>query len=62
MTVSGLLAQLRAQAKPDDRLASVPCEALLVLINGRPIQYLDGWDTVLRDRDEVAYLLKTAGG
>jgi molybdopterin converting factor small subunit len=61
-TVSGLLTQLRSRATPDDRLVTVHPDALLVLVNGRPIQYLDGWDTVLRDRDEIAYMLKTAGG
>jgi molybdopterin converting factor small subunit len=61
-SVRGLLARLRSQAAADDRLVTVDPEALLVLVNGRPIQYLDGWDTALREGDEIACLLKTAGG
>lgn len=61
-TVQGLLDRLRSQAAPGDRLAAVHPDGLLVLVNGHPIQYLDGWNTVLRDRDEITYLVKTAGG
>lgn len=61
-TLRALLDQLRAQAAPTDRLASVDPEALLVLINGRPAQYLQGWDTPLNEKDEITILLKTAGG
>ena len=61
-TARDLLAQLRARAVPDDRLATFPPDTLLVLVNGRPIQYLGGWETVLHDCDEIVYMLKTAGG
>jgi molybdopterin converting factor small subunit len=61
-TVRDLLAQLRARARPGDRLASVQNDTLLMLVNGRPIQYLSGWETVLRDGDEITCMLKTAGG
>lgn len=62
MTVRALLDQLRTQAAPTDRLASADPDALLVLINGRPVQYLQGWDTRLSEQDEITFLLKTAGG
>ncbi|HSB89489.1 MAG TPA: MoaD/ThiS family protein [Anaerolineales bacterium] len=61
-TVGDLLAHLRTRARPGDRLASVQSDTLLVLVNGRPIQYLSGWETVLRDGDEITCMLKTAGG
>lgn len=61
-TVRALLDQLRAQAAPTDRLASVNPDALLALVNGRPAQYLQGWDTPLNEGDEISFLLKTAGG
>jgi molybdopterin converting factor small subunit len=60
--VSALLAQLRSQAAPTDRLASADPDALLVLVNGRPVQYLQGWETRLGEQDEITFLLKTAGG
>jgi molybdopterin converting factor small subunit len=61
-TVGNLVDRLRSQAAPTERLAAVPPDALLILINGRPIQYLGGWSTRLADGDEIAMLLKTAGG
>jgi molybdopterin converting factor small subunit len=36
--------------------------ALLVLVNGEPIEYLDGWNTPLSDNDQITYLRKTVGG
>jgi molybdopterin converting factor small subunit len=62
MTVRALLDELRSQAAPTDRLAVVDPEALLTLINGRPVQYLQGWDTRISEQDEITFLLKTAGG
>jgi molybdopterin converting factor small subunit len=37
-------------------------QALLVLVNGEPIEYLDGWNTRLSDNDQITYLRKTVGG
>ncbi len=61
-TVGDILLRLRGAARPGERLATVDPEALLVLVNGQPINYLDGWETCVRPGDEITYMLKAAGG
>ena len=62
MTIQELWDQVQSSAKPGERLATVDQDALLALINGRPIHYTDGWDTQLNADDQVTFMLKTAGG
>ncbi len=61
-TVQDIWSSLQGEADPGERLATVPRDALLVLVNGEPIDYGDGWDTILYDGDEITYMVKTSGG
>ena len=61
-SIGGLWSQLQDSAESNDRLSTTNREALLALVNGRPIHLLDGWDTSLHDDDQVTFMLKTAGG
>ena len=61
-SVQDIWSSLQSEADPDERLATVPSEALLVLVNGSPIEYGDGWETILNEGDEVTYMIKTSGG
>jgi len=62
MTIQEVWDRVQGSAKSGERLATVDREALLALVNGRPIQYSDGWDTKLNDDDQVTFMIKTAGG
>lgn len=61
-TVWDILLRLREAARPDERLATLDPEALLVLVNGQPINYLDGWETCVSPGDEITYMIKASGG
>ena len=61
-TVQDLWSRIQSTAKPGERLATVDPKALLVLVNGRPVHLLGGWQARLNDRDEVTFMLKVAGG
>jgi hypothetical protein len=43
-TVAALWEELRAEARPGDRLATMPSEGLLALLNGRPLRTRAEWD------------------
>jgi len=62
MTIQEVWDRVQGSAKSGERLATIDREALLALVNGRPIHYSDGWDTQLCDDDQVTFMLKTAGG
>jgi molybdopterin converting factor small subunit len=61
-TVSTLWEGLRRDADPGDRLATIDREALLVLVNGRPIGFLAGWETQVANNDSVSFMPKAFGG
>ena len=61
-TVSTLWEGLRRDADPGDRLATIDREGLLVLVNGRPIGFLAGWETRVADNDSVSFMPKAFGG
>ena len=61
-TVGQLWQRLLESGEVGGELGRVDREALLVLINGRPIHMLRGWNTPLADGDEVTFMLQVAGG
>jgi molybdopterin converting factor small subunit len=61
-TVSALWEGLRCNAGPGDTLATIDREGLLVLVNGRPIRFLAGWETQVADNDSVSFMPKAFGG
>jgi molybdopterin converting factor small subunit len=61
-TVQTLWHSLQREAMPGDKLATMESASLLVLVNGRPIQFLREWETVLADHDTVSYMPKAFGG
>jgi molybdopterin converting factor small subunit len=61
-TVSALWDGLRRDADPGDNMATIEREGLLVLVNGRPIRHLAGWETQLADNDSVSFMPKAFGG
>ena len=61
-TVSTLWEGLRRNADPGDKLATIDREGLLVLVNGRPIGFLAGWETRVADNDSVSFMPKAFGG
>lgn len=61
-TVEDLWLSLKIPGTDGGVLSRVEHKALLVLVNGEPIEYLDGWSTRLADNDQVTYLRKTIGG
>ena len=61
-TVSALWEALRRDADPSDNMATIDREGLLVLVNGRPIRHLAGWETQLADNDSVSFMPKAFGG
>jgi hypothetical protein len=61
-TVQDIWQRLQREAHPEDRIATVDPAVLLVLVNGHPIDYLDGWETHVVESDVVTYMIKAAGG
>jgi molybdopterin converting factor small subunit len=61
-TVSALWEGLRRDADLDDNMATIDREGLLVLVNGRPIRHLAGWETQVADNDSVSFMPKAFGG
>jgi molybdopterin converting factor small subunit len=61
-TVEELWLSLPVSAADAGTNGHVERRALLVLVNGEPIEYLDGWSTRLSDNDQVTYLRKAVGG
>jgi molybdopterin converting factor small subunit len=61
-TIEDVWQRLRSEAKPEDKIAVIDRRILLALINGTPIQYLNGWDTCLAEGDQITLMIKTAGG
>ncbi|NIM95340.1 MAG: hypothetical protein GTO18_16720 [Anaerolineales bacterium] len=61
-SVELLWAEIQNSAEPGELIATIDRDALLVLVNGRPIHLLDGWQTRAQDGDEITFMLKTAGG
>jgi molybdopterin converting factor small subunit len=61
-TVSTLWEGLRRDSGPGDKLATIDREGLLVLVNGRPIRFLAGWETEVADNDSVSFMPKAFGG
>ncbi len=62
LTVGKVLSELQSCAEPASPLATLHRDALLVLVNGRPIQHLDGWDTLLSRGDTLTLMVKAFGG
>ena len=61
-TVQDIWLRLQRDAHPEDRITTVDPDVLLVLVNGHPIDYLDGWETQVAEDDVVTYMIKAAGG
>lgn len=61
-TVRQVLSHLQSSAQVGEKIGTVNPEALLVLVNGQPIEYLEGWETRLSGGDRVTFLIKAAGG
>ena len=61
-TVRALWEELGSLAGKQEPFLALGSENLLVLVNGRPISQLGGWDTPLADGDEVAILPLVVGG
>jgi molybdopterin converting factor small subunit len=61
-TVTALWEGLRTEAQPGDRLASIPREGLLALLNGRPLRTLAEWDAAIGEGDTVVFMPKAFGG
>jgi molybdopterin converting factor small subunit len=61
-TVESLWQGLRAASGPDEKLSTFDRRAMLVLVNGRPIRFLAGWQTVVADEDTVSFMPKAFGG
>lgn len=61
-TVEDLWLRLKSLDQSDGRIATVDRAALLVLVNGQPIDYLDGWKTQLAENDQITYLRRAVGG
>ncbi len=61
-TVATLWELLRTEAQPGDRLATMPREGLLALLNGRPLRTLAEWDVAAGDGDTVVFMPKAFGG
>ncbi len=61
-TVGTLWEGLRRDADPGNNMATIDREGLLVLVNGRPIRFLAGWETKLADDDSVSFMPKAFGG
>jgi molybdopterin converting factor small subunit len=40
----------------------LPIEGSVILVNGRNILSLDGWETIIQDGDEITFLAPVAGG
>lgn len=61
-TIEDIWQKLHSESNPEDKIVFVDRQILLVLINGTPIDYLDGWETRLADDDQITFMIKTAGG
>lgn len=61
-TVCALWQAVQCESAPGEKLAVIDREALLVLVNGRPIRFLAGWETQVADGDTVTYMPKAFGG
>jgi molybdopterin converting factor small subunit len=61
-TVEDLWLQLQGTELPNGRIAAVNRAVLLVLVNGQPIDYLEGWKTKLHHKDQITYMRRTVGG
>ena len=61
-SVLDVWSELKSTAEEDERLATTPREAILVLVNGEPIDYGDGWETILNEGDELTYMIQVSGG
>lgn len=61
-TVQDIWQRLQSEAQPEDRIATIDSDVILVLVNGHPIDYLDGWKTRVSKDDVVTYMIKVAGG
>lgn len=61
-TVGALCEEIGNLAGKQEPLLALGSENVLVLVNGRPISQLRGWNTPLVEGDEVAILPLVAGG
>lgn len=61
-TIKVLWEGLRRESGPGERLATIDRRGMLVLVNGRQIRLLSGWDTTVDDGDTVSFMPKAFGG
>ncbi len=61
-TVQMLWDGLRREAGPRDKLRTIERDALLVLLNGRPIRGEAEWQRAVAEDDTVSYMPKAFGG
>jgi molybdopterin converting factor small subunit len=61
-TVATLWEILQRDADSGDNVATIDREGLLVLVNGRPIRHLAGWETQVAEDDNVSFMPKAFGG
>jgi molybdopterin converting factor small subunit len=40
----------------------LPIDGSVILVNGRNILSLDGWETIIQDGDELTFMVPVAGG
>jgi molybdopterin converting factor small subunit len=67
ISVEGLVRQVvealpRLNGVLTDLVSNVPRRGMLVLVNGREISVLNGFETVVEDRDEVVFVPVVHGG
>jgi molybdopterin converting factor small subunit len=61
-TIDALWEDLRGASGPGEKLATIDRRGMLVLVNGRPIRFLAGWETPVADDDTVSFMPKAFGG
>ncbi len=63
-SVETLLMQIKEKAEPEQNMMAFLSnpDSLIILLNGMSIFSVDGWQTMLREGDEVSLLPMVAGG
>jgi molybdopterin converting factor small subunit len=62
LTVAGVWTELQQGCEPKSPMASLQRDMVLALVNGAPIQRLNGWETPLANGDTLTFMVKAFGG
>jgi len=62
LTVAAVWSELQKGSEPKSPMASLQRDMVLALVNGAPIQRLDGWETPLANGDTLTFMVKAFGG